>query len=409
MPEPLEVSYQELRHLVSERALNGDTVLLNMGPQHPSTHGVLRLLLELDGEVIINCIPDIGFLHTGIEKNMESKRWEMAEVMTDRTDYLNTTGNNLAYCLAIELLADLDVPPRAQAVRVILVELERISNHLVWLGTHALDLAAMSMFLYGFRERESILDIKEMCSGQRMMTTYFRPGGLWRDIPSDFEIAVRRFIRMFPGRLKQYHALLTKNPIFMDRTRNIGKISAEDAINLSVTGPVLRGSGVAYDLRKAQPYSGYEQYDFVVPTGTHGDVYDRYLVRMEEMHQSVRIIQQALDKLPYGPFRSNNRKYVPPPRAELGTSMEAVIHHFKLWTEGFALPKGAVYLPVESPKGELGFYVESDGGNKPFRVHMRTPSFVHLQALPFMCKGHLVADLVGIIGSIDIVLGDCDR
>jgi len=409
MAEPLEVSYQELRHLVSERALNGDTVLLNMGPQHPSTHGVLRLLLELDGEVIINCIPDIGFLHTGIEKNMESKRWEMAEVMTDRTDYLNTTGNNLAYCLAIERLAELDVPPRAQAVRVILVELERISNHLVWLGTHALDLAAMSMFLYGFRERESILDIKEMCSGQRMMTTYFRPGGLWRDIPSEFEIAVRRFIRMFPGRLKQYHALLTKNPIFMDRTRNIGKITAEDAINLSATGPVLRGSGVAYDVRKAQPYSGYEQYDFVVPTGTHGDVYDRYLVRMEEMHQSVRIIQQALDKLPYGPFRSNNRKYVPPPRAELGTSMEAVIHHFKLWTEGFSLPKGAVYLPVESPKGELGFYVESDGGNKPYRVHMRTPSFVHLQALPFLCKGHLVADLVGIIGSVDIVLGDCDR
>jgi NADH-quinone oxidoreductase subunit D len=409
MAEPLEVSYQELRHLVSERALNGDTVLLNMGPQHPSTHGVLRLLLELDGEVIINCIPDIGFLHTGIEKNMESKRWEMAEVMTDRTDYLNTTGNNLAYCLAIERLAELDVPPRAQAVRVILVELERISNHLVWLGTHALDLAAMSMFLYGFRERESILDIKEMCSGQRMMTTYFRPGGLWRDIPSEFEIAVRRFIRIFPGRLKQYHALLTKNPIFMDRTRNIGKITAEDAINLSATGPVLRGSGVAYDVRKAQPYSGYEQYDFVVPTGTHGDVYDRYLVRMEEMHQSVRIIQQALDKLPYGPFRSNNRKYVPPPRAELGTSMEAVIHHFKLWTEGFSLPKGAVYLPVESPKGELGFYVESDGGNKPYRVHMRTPSFVHLQALPFLCKGHLVADLVGIIGSVDIVLGDCDR
>ena len=409
MPEPLEVSYQELKHLVSERALQGDTVLLNMGPQHPSTHGVLRLLLELDGEVIINCVPDIGFLHTGIEKNMESKRWEMAEVMTDRTDYLNTTGNNLAYCLALERLIELDVPPRAQAVRVILVELERISNHLVWLGTHALDLAAMSMFLYCFRERESILDIKELCSGQRMMTTYFRPGGLWRDIPSEFEIAVRRFIRMFPSRIKQYDALLAKNPLFLDRTRNIGKLSKEDAINLSVTGPVLRGSGVAYDLRKAQPYSGYEQYDFDIPTGTHGDVYDRYLVRMEEMRQSLRIIQQALDKLPYGPFRSNNRKYVPPPRAELGTSMEAVIHHFKLWTEGFIIPKGAVYQPVESPKGELGYYVESSGGNKPYRVHMRTPSFVHLQALPFMCKGHLVADLVGIIGSVDIVLGDCDR
>ena len=242
-----------------------------------------------------------------------------------------------------------------------------------------------------------------------MMTTYFRPGGLWRDTPVEFEIAVRRFLRMFPARIKQYSALLTKNPIFMDRTRNIGKISAKDAINMSLTGPVLRGSGVSYDVRKAQPYSGYEQYDFMIPTGTHGDVYDRYLVRMEEMRQSLRIIQQALDKLPYGPFRSNNRKYVPPPRAELGTSMEAVIHHFKLWTEGFTVPRGAVYMPVESPKGELGYYLESNGGNQPYRIHMRTPSFVNLQALPLLAKGHLVADLVGIIGSVDIVLGDCDR
>jgi NADH-quinone oxidoreductase subunit D len=409
MAEPMEIDYPELKHLVSERAFTGETVLLNMGPQHPSTHGVLRLLLELDGETIVNCVPDIGFLHTGIEKNMEAKRWELAEVMTDRTDYLNNTGNNLGYCLAIEKLADLDVPPRAQAVRVILVELERISNHLIWLGTQALDLAAQSMFLYCFRERESILDIKELCSGQRMMTTYFRPGGLWRDIPADFEIAVRRFLRMFPGRIKQYEALLTKNPIWLERTRKIGKISAEQAIALALTGPVLRGSGVAYDVRKAQPYSGYEQYDFMVPTGTNGDVYDRYLVRMEEMRQSLRIIQQALDKLPYGPFRSNNRKYVPPPRAELGTSMEAVIHHFKLWTEGFSIPKGAVYSPVESPKGELGYYLESDGGNHPYRIHMRAPSFLTVQALPILAKGHLVADLVAIIGSIDIVLGDCDR
>ena len=265
------------------------------------------------------------------------------------------------------------------------------------------------MFLYCFRERESILDIKELCSGQRMMTTYFRPGGLWRDIPTDFEIAVRRFLRMFPGRIKQYEALLTKNPIFLERTRRIGKISADQAIALSLTGPVVRGSGVAYDVRKAQPYSGYEQYDFMIPTGTHGDVYDRYLVRMEEMRQSLRIIQQALDKLPYGPFRSNNRKYCQPPRAELATSMEAVIHHFKLWTEGFNVPKGAVYMPVESPKGELGYYLESDGGNHPYRIHMRTPSFLAIQALPILTKGHLVADLVAIIGSIDIVLGDCDR
>jgi len=409
MFETTEVTYDELRHLVSDRALEGDTVLLNMGPQHPSTHGVLRLLLELDGEIVVNCIPDIGFLHTGIEKNMEAKTYEKAAVMTDRLDYLNTIGNVLAYCLAIEKLADLDVPPRAKAVRVILCELQRIASHLVWLGTHALDLAAMSVFLYCFREREMILDILEMCSGQRMMTTYFRPGGLWREPPADFEIAVRRFIRSFPERIDQYEALLTKNPIFMDRTRKIGVISGPDALSWGMSGPSLRASGVSYDIRKMQPYSGCEQYDFEVPLGSNGDVYDRYLMRIEEMRQSLRIAQQALDKLPYGPVRSNNRKYVPPPRAELGVSMEALIHHFKLWTEGFNLPQGAVYSPVESPRGELGVYLESDGGPKPLRVHYRTPSFLHLQVLPVLSRGHLVADLVAIIGSVDIVLGDADR
>lgn len=405
----MEVSLDELKHLVSERALEGDTVLLNMGPQHPSTHGVLRLLLELEGETVINCIPDIGFLHTGIEKNMEAKTYLKAEVMTDRMDYMNPVGNNLVYCLALERLADLDVPPRAQAIRVILAELQRISSHLVWLGTHALDMAAMSTFLYCFREREMILDILEMCSGQRMMTTYFRPGGLWRDVPAGFEQAVREFMRILPARIDQYEALLTKNPLFLDRTRKIGVISGEEAIRWGLTGPTLRGSGPSYDVRKAAPYSGYEQYDFIVPTGTHGDVYDRYIVRMEEMRQALRIVQQAMDKLPYGPVRSNNRKYVPPPRSELSTSMEAVIHHFKLWTEGFLLPKGAIYMPVESPRGELGCYLESDGGPKPQRVHFRTPSFVHLQVLPLLSRGHLVADLVAIIGSIDIVLGDADR
>jgi NADH-quinone oxidoreductase subunit D len=409
MSTQTEVSLAELRHLVSDRALTGETVLLNMGPQHPSTHGVLRLLLELDGETVINCIPDIGFLHTGIEKNMESKTYQKAEVMTDRMDYMNTVGNNLAYCLAIEKLAELDVPLRAQSVRVILVELTRISSHLVWLGTHALDLAAMSAFLYCFREREMILDILEMCSGQRMMTTYIRPGGLWRDTPVEFEGAVRQFLNIFPKRIDQYEALLTKNPIFMDRTKKIGVIGAEEAVSWGLTGPTLRGSGVAYDLRKISPYSGYEQYEFEVPILHEGDVYARYQVRMEEMRQSVRIVQQALDKLPYGPVRSENRKYVPPPRSELSESMEAVIHHFKLWTEGFMLSKGAVYVPVESPRGELGCYLESSGGPKPQRVHFRTPSFVHLQALPLLSKGHLVADLVAIIGSIDIVLGDADR
>jgi len=409
MYEKTEVTLDELRHLVTDRAISGETVLLNMGPQHPSTHGVLRLLLELDGETVINCVPDIGFLHTGIEKNMEAKTYEKAEVMTDRMDYLNTVGNNLAYCLAVEALADLDVPPRAQAIRVILTELQRIASHLIWLATTALDLAAMSVFLYCFRERELILDILEMCSGQRMMTTFIRPGGLWRDVPAGFEEAVRQFIKLFPKRIDQYEAMLTNNPIFLDRTKNIGVISAEDAIAWGLTGPTLRGSGPNYDVRKAKPYSGYEQYDFDVPTATGGDVYDRYFVRMQEFRQSLRIIQQALDKLPMGPVRSNNRKYVPPPRSELGTSMEAVIHHFKLWTEGFNLPKGYVYFPVESPRGELGCYLESDGGPKPHRIHFRTPTFTHLQAMPVLSKGHLVADLVAIIGSIDIVLGDADR
>lgn len=402
-------SLEEFKHLISERALTGETVLLNMGPQHPSTHGVLRLLLELDGETIINCIPDIGFLHTGVEKNMEAKRYEQAEVMTDRLDYINPIGNNLPYCLAIEILAGLDVPPRAQVIRVILAELTRLASHLFWLATHALDLAAMSTFLYCFREREMILDIFEMCSGQRMMTTFFRPGGLWRDVPDEFEITVRRFIRYLPARITQYESMLTKNPIFLDRTRQIGVISGEDALRWGLTGPTLRGSGPNYDVRKAFPYSGYEQYEFEVPTATEGDVYARYRVHIAEMHQSIRIIQQALDKLPIGPVRSNNRKYVPPPRAELGMSMEALIHHFKLWTEGFSLPKGAVYVPVESPRGELGVYLESNGGPKPQRVHYRAPSFAHIQALPILAKGHLVADLVAIIGSIDIVLGESDR
>ena len=409
MLDQSEFAFNELRHLVSERAIEGDTMLLNMGPQHPSTHGVLRLLLELDGEIVVNCFPDIGFLHTGIEKNMEAKSYEKAAVMTDRLDYLNTLGNNLVYCMAIEKLADLDVPVRAQDIRVILTELQRIASHLVWLGTHTLDLAAISVFWYTFRERELIMDINEMVSGQRMMTTYFRPGGLWRDVPVEFEAAVREFIDIFPGRIEEYEAMLSENPIFIERTKGIGVLNADDAIQWGVTGPMLRATGIAQDLRKAEPYMGYEQYEFDVPTHTDGDTYARYLVRMEEMRQSLRIVEQALDKLPYGPVRSNNRKFVPPSRSELSTSMEAVIHHFKLWTEGFSLPKGFVYFPVESPRGELGVYLESDGGPKPYRVHWRTPSFVHLQALPVLSQGHLVADLVAIIGSIDIVLGDADR
>jgi len=404
-----EAMLDGMTHLVSERALLGETLLLNMGPQHPSTHGVLRLLLELDGEKVITVIPDIGYLHTGVEKNMEAKTYIKAAVMTDRLDYLNTMGNNLAYVMAIEKLTELDVPVRAQGIRVIFTELQRIASHLVWLGTHALDLAAMSVFLYCFRERELIIDIMELCSGQRMMTTYFRPGGLWRDVPSGFEEAVRNFIKIFPARLEQYETLLTRNPLFLERVKGLGVLSKEDALRWAVTGPMLRASGIEYDLRKAKPYCGYEQYDFKVPIHSDGDTYARYLVRMEEMRQSLGIVEQALNKLPYGPVQSNNRKYVPPPRSELGVSMEAVIHHFKLWTEGFTPPVGAVYSAVESPRGELGVYLVSDGGPKPYRVHWRTPSFNNLQILPKLSQGHLVADLVALIGTADIVLGDIDR
>ena len=404
-----EVTIDRYRHLVSERALTGETMLLNMGPQHPSTHGVLRLLLELDGETVINCIPDIGYLHTGIEKNMEAKTYQKAEVMTDRLDYMNTMGNNLAYVMAVEKLVDLDVPARAQALRVILVELQRIASHLVLIGTWGLDLAAMSMFLYCFREREQILDIFELVSGQRMMTTYFRPGGVWRDVPVEFETAVRNFLKTFPKRIDEYEKLLTKNPLFVDRMVDIGHLSKETALAYGVTGPNLRASGVNWDLRKTRPYMGYEQYDFDVPVLTEGDTYARYLVRIEEFRQSLRIIEQAMNKLPMGPVRSDNRKFVPPPRSEIGVSMEALIHHFKLWTEGFPAPDASIYSAVESPRGELGVLLAGDGGPKPRRVHMRTPSFDNLAVLPEIVKGHLVADLVAILASIDIVLGDIDR
>ncbi len=404
-----EVSIDQFKHLVSERALTGETMLLNMGPQHPSTHGVLRLLLELDGEIVVNCIPDIGYLHTGIEKNMEAKTYQKAEVMTDRLDYMNTMGNNLSYVMAVEKLIDVDVPVRAQALRVILVELQRIASHLVLIGTWGLDLAAMSMFLYCFREREMILDIFELVSGQRMMTTYIRPGGLWRDVPVEFEKAVRDFLKIFPKRIDEYEKLLTKNPLFIDRMVDIGYLSKETALSYGVTGPNLRASGVNWDLRKARPYCGYEQYEFDVPVLTEGDTYARYLVRIEEFRQSLRIIEQALNKLPLGPVRSDNRKFVPPPRSEIGVSMESLIHHFKLWTEGFPAPNASIYSAVESPRGELGVLLAGDGGPKPRRVHMRTPSFDNLAVLPEIVKGTLVADLVAILASIDIVLGDIDR
>lgn len=407
--EHWEGTLEEYRHLVSPKAFTGETMVLNMGPQHPSTHGVLRVLLELDGEDIVSCVPDVGFLHTGIEKNMEAKTFEQAVTMTDRMDYLNPMGNNFVYNLAIEKLCEIDVPERAQVIRVMLAELTRINSHLVWLGTHALDLGAMSMMLYCFREREMVLDLFELVSGQRMMSTYFRPGGVWRDLPDEFIPTLQKFIDIFPKRVDEYEALLDNNPLWIDRTQGIGVMTPEDALRYGCSGPVLRASGINWDIRKAKPYSGYETYSFEVPLGEHGDVYDRFIVRVRELRQSVSLIKQAIARLKPGPFRTTNRKYAPPPRAELGRSMEAVIHHFKLWTEGFKAPKGEVYVTIESPRGELGCYLSSDGGTRPHRVHFRTPSFVHLGALAHISSHSMLADLVGIIGSIDIVLGDCDR
>ncbi len=408
-PESWQGAVEELRGLVSDRAITGETLLLNLGPHHPSTHGVLRLLLELDGEEIVSCVPDVGYLHTGIEKNIESKTYEKAVTLTDRMDYLAPMSNNMVYSLAVEKLTGLDVPARAQVIRVICLELTRINSHLVWLGTHALDLGAMSVFLYCFREREYVLDMFEMLSGQRMMTSYIRPGGVWRDLTADFLPALESFLDYFPPKIDDYEALLTNNPIWVDRTQGIGVVEPEEAIAMGMSGPSLRGSGVNWDIRKAQPYSGYEKYDFNVPLGEHGDVYDRFWVRVQEMRESVKIIRQAIKAIPDGPFRSQNRKFVPPPRAELGQSMEAVIHHFKLWTEGYSVPDEEVYAAIESPRGEIGCYLHGTGGNKPRRVHFKTPSFMHISALGKMAQGHFIADLVAIIGSVDIVLGDSDR
>ena len=409
MREIQEFSLDDLKHLLSPRAQTGETVVLNMGPQHPSTHGVLRLILELDGETIVSCIPDIGFLHTGIEKNMEAKTYMKAEVMTDRMDYLFTIGNNLAYCLALEKLIDLPVPPRADSIRVILTELQRIQSHLIWIGTSALDLGAMSVFLYAMREREMILDIFELVSGQRMMTTYVRPGGVWRDVPAQFHELVQQVVDIMPRRIDEYETLLTHNSLFIDRTKGIGKIDVPTALNWNVSGPTLRAAGMAFDMRKANPYCGFEQYDFEIPTQTEGDVYARYLVRVAEMRESVKIIQQALNKMPMGPSLTYNPKFIPPPRSEIGVSMESLIHHFKLWTEGFIPPAGSVYAAIESPRGELGVFLESDGGPKPYRVHYRTPSIPLIASMGLIARGHMVADMVAIISSIDLVLGDADR
>ncbi len=384
-------------------------MILNMGPQHPSTHGVLRLLLEIDGETVVRMMPDIGFLHTGIEKTCEAKFYQQVVPLTDRIDYLCPMTNNLCYVLAVEKLLGLEIPPKAQWLRVMMNELTRINSHLVWLGTHAMDIGAMTVFLYCFREREDILRLFEAISGQRMMTSYFRVGGVALDAPLDFYDRVRKFADRFPSRVDEYEGLLTGNPIWAMRTKGVAKISAEDAIALGASGPTLRGSGIDIDLRRDMPYTGYENFKFKVPIGKEGDVFDRYMCRVRELRESIGIVKQALDGMPQGPFKANAPKVVLPDREKMKTEMEALIYHFKIITEGFQVPEGEVYQAVESPRGEMGYYVVSDGSAKPYRVHMRSACLANMQCLPTMCEGRLIADVVAAIGSIDIVLGEIDR
>jgi NADH-quinone oxidoreductase subunit D len=385
------------------------TMILNMGPQHPSTHGVLRVLLEIDGETVVRIMPDIGFLHTGIEKTCEAKFYQQVVPLTDRIDYLCPMTNNLCYVLAVEKLLGLEIPPKAQWMRVLMNELTRINSHLVWLGTHALDIGAMTVFLYCFREREEILKLFEAISGQRMMTSYFRIGGLALEPPLGFFDRVRKFAGYFSEKVDEYENLLTGNPIWGMRTKGVARMTAEDAIALGASGPTLRGSGVDFDLRRDMPYSGYENFKFKVPVAQEGDVFARYMCRVAELRESNKIVQQALDGMPDGPVKANAPGVVLPDREKMKTQMEALIFHFKIITEGFEVPAGEVYQAVESPRGEMGYYVVSDGTAKPYRVHMRAACLANLQTLPKMCEGGLIADVVAAIGSIDIVLGEIDR
>jgi NADH-quinone oxidoreductase subunit D len=386
------------------------TMVLNMGPQHPSTHGVLRVLLELDGETVVKSDVDIGYLHTGIEKSAEALTYSQTITLTDRIDYLAPLSNNLVYCLAVEKLLGLEVPKRAQYIRVLLTELTRIGSHLVWLGTHAIDLGAMSVFLYCFREREEILKLFELVSGQRMMTSYFRIGGIALEPPAGWTDRVEEILQSFPSRIDEYEELLTKNRIWLGRTQGVGVLKADDAIALGVSGPSLRGSGVDYDVRKYFPYSSYDEFDFKVPVRTEGDCYARYLCRVEEMRESLKIVRQALRKIPpEGPIKADAPGIIPPQREKMKTEMEALIYHFKIFTEGFAPPPGEVFQRIESPRGELGCFIVSDGSPKPYRMRFRAPSFVNLQALQKMVEGRLVADVIACIGTLDIVLGEIDR
>ncbi|MDI7261757.1 MAG: NADH dehydrogenase (quinone) subunit D [Thermodesulfobacteriota bacterium] len=382
---------------------------INMGPQHPATHGVLRLVLELDGEVIIKATPHLGHLHRGIEKLAESKTYHQSIPFTDRLDYTNAMGNNLAYVLAVEKLLGIEIPKRAQYLRVMMAELQRIAAHLIWLGTHAMDIGAWTPLLYTFREREMVLRMFEEVAGGRLTPTYLRIGGVSKDLPDGIEEKIKSFVQALPGRIKEYETLLTKNIIWLKRTKEVGVISKEDAISFGVTGPTLRGSGVKYDVRKAFPYSSYEQFNFDIPIGSVGDVYDRYTVRLREMEWSNSIVEQALERLPKGPIIANDPRITLPPKDDVTRDIASLIRQFKIVSEGFRPPVGEVYASVEASKGELGFYIVSDGSNRPSRFRIRTPSFANLSALPKMIKGGLIADVISAIGSIDIVLGEIDR
>jgi len=387
-----------------------ETMTVNMGPQHPSTHGVLRLVLELDGENVLSASPTIGFLHTGIEKTAEQKKWQQVIPLVERMDYLSAQSNSMALCLSVETLLGLELPQRVKNIRVLIAELQRINSHLVWLGTHGMEVGAVSVMLYCFRERELLLNINEMLAGFRMFPSYMRVGGLREDLPRGFHDAVRAFLDRMPQKLDEYEALLTRNEIYLERTQNVGRISKDDAVAWGLAGPIARAAGVEYDVRKDFPYLDYETYDFAVPTRADGDVYSRYLVRMAEMRESLKICRQALDRTsPTGPFAVSDPRITPPPKDKVYTEMEALIQHFLIYSQGFTVPAGEVYVPVEGPRGEQGFYVVSDGTNRPWRIKSRAPSLLACQALERMIVGGLIADVIAVIGSIDVVMGDVDR
>src|SRR5262245_16449846 len=387
-----------------------ETMTVNMGPQHPSTHGVLRLVLELDGETVVSVSPTIGYLHTGIEKTAEQKKWQQVIPLVERMDYLGAQSNSLAFVLAVEKLLGMEMPDRVKWIRVLIAELQRISSHLVWFGTHGMEVGAVTAMLYAFREREILMNLNEMLAGFRFFPSYLRVGGLREDIPRGFKGAVAEFLDRFPGKLDEYETLITKNPIWLDRTRGVGVITLDDCYSYGLYGPIARAAGGDYDVRRAFPYCGYETFDFDVIGASNGDVYDRYIVRVAEMRESVKICRQSLDRIdPVGVWAVDDRRVVPPPKDEVYTEMEALIQHFLIYSQGFTVPKGEVYVPIEGPRGEHGTYIVSDGTNRPWRVKMRAPSFMAIQSLPAVVRGGLIADVVAVIGSTDVVMGDCDR